>query len=87
MLVIGYAIKYYLNEPAKAKPYEEWINRHIEGFMVNVFNRWARKFGNSVLSTTPRKINAYYMSLGFLEGEEETAQEQQGEDCQYRNYN
>jgi hypothetical protein len=66
LLVIGYAIKYYLNEPAKAKPYEEHVNKVMEGFIPNVFNKWARKYGNSVLSTTPRKINAYYMSLGFL---------------------
>ena len=27
------------------------------------------------------------MGLGFLEGEEENNNEQQAEDCQYRNYN
>ena len=29
LLVIGYAIKYYLNEPIKAKPYEDYANKHI----------------------------------------------------------
>lgn len=71
LLVIGYAIKYYLNEPLKAKPYEEYANRHIENFIPGIFNKWARNHGNIALSTTPRKINAYYMGLGFLEGEEE----------------
>lgn len=87
LLVIGYAVKYYLNEPMKIKPYEEFLKRTLPDFFPQVFTKWAREYGNSALNTTPRKINAYYMELGFLEGEEENADEKQGDDCQYQNYN
>ncbi len=66
LLVIGYAVKYYLNEQMKIKPYEDYLKRVLIQFFPKAFNKWAKKYGNSVLNTTPRKINSYYMGLGFL---------------------
>lgn len=69
-MVIGYAVKYYLNEQSKIKPYEQHTKIIIPNFFSHVFNKWAKKYGNKVLNTTPRKINGFYMSLGFLQGDE-----------------
>ena len=63
LMVLGYAVKYYLNEQVVIKPYDEEIKQRHPNFFATIFNRWAKKYGNSVLSTTPKKINSYYLGL------------------------
>lgn len=46
LLVLGYAIKFYLNDPMKIKPYEEHLKNLLPNFFPNLFNKWARKYGN-----------------------------------------
>lgn len=88
LLVLGYAVKYYLNEQMVIKPYDEEIKSRHPTFFATIFNRWAKKYGNSVLATTPRRINAYYFELASqLEVDEQTNATNNEETCQYRNYN
>jgi transposase-like protein len=88
LLVLGYAVKYYLNEQMVIKPYDEEIKLRHPTFFATIFNRWAKKYGNSVLATTPRKINAYYFELAAqLEVDELNSTANNEENCQYRNYN
>lgn len=63
LLVLGYAVKYYLNEQIVIKPYDEEIKLRHPTFFASIFNKWAKKYGNSALATTPRRINAYYNNL------------------------
>ena len=50
--------------------------------------KWAKKYGNTVLATTPRKINAYYLGLAAqLELDQQTNPAANEDNCQYRNYN
>jgi hypothetical protein len=85
-LVLGYAVKYYLNEQNVIKPYDEEIRLRHPTFFANIFNKWAKKYGNSALATTPRRINSYYLALASqLEVEDNLNHPE--ENCQYRNYN
>lgn len=63
LLVLGYAVKYYLNEQIVIKPYDEEIKLRHPTFFASIFNKWAKKYGNSALATTPRRINSYYQTL------------------------
>lgn len=63
LLVLGYAVKYYLNEQLVIKPYDEEIKLRHPSFFASIFNKWAKKYGNSALATTPRRINSYYNHL------------------------
>lgn len=55
LLVIGYSVKYYLNESTKA--YEDEMKRKYPDFFTSIFNVWVDKYSNKVLRTNPRKIN------------------------------
>jgi hypothetical protein len=86
--VLGYAVKYYLNEQAVIKPYDEEIKGRHPSFFASIFNKWAKKYGNSALATTPRRINAYYLGLASqLEVEDNPNNLSNEDNCQYRNYN
>lgn len=88
MLVLGYAVKYYLNEQQVIKPYDEEIKMRHPTFFASIFNKWAKKYGNSALATTPRRINSYYLALANqLEVEENLNNTNNDDNCQYRNYN
>lgn len=63
LLVLGYAVKYYLNEQNVIKPYDEEIRQRHPSFFASIFNKWAKKYGNTALATTPRRINSYYLAL------------------------
>lgn len=81
-------MKYYLNEQIVIKPYDEEIKMRHPTFFATIFNRWAKKYGNTVLATTPRRINSYYLGLASqLEIEENLNNNNNEENCQYRNYN
>ena len=81
LMLVGYSVKYYLNESIKA--YEEEIRRQHPSFFTQIFNSWASKYGNKILKTNPRKINSFYMNMFQFEEPQENAEI----DCQYRNYN
>lgn len=83
LLVIGYSIKYYLNEITKA--YEEYMKKRYPEFFSRIFNAWVDKYSNKVLRTNPRKINLFYMSL--FQAEDNPSMDYAEADCQYRNYN
>ena len=86
--MLGYAVKYYLNEQAVIKPYDEEIKSRHPTFFASIFNKWAKKYGNSALATTPRRINSYYLALANqLDLEDHPATAHPDENCQYRNYN
>lgn len=80
LLVIGYSVKYYLNE---SKAYEEEMKRKYPEFFKQVFNSWVDKYSSKVLRTNPRKINEFYIELFQAEENLENIET----DCQYRNYN
>ena len=65
LLVIGYAVKYYLNETTKG--YVDEMKRRYPNFFSKVFNEWVDKYSNRVLRTNPRKINIFYNSLFMME--------------------
>ena len=70
------------------KPYDQEIKTRHPTFFASIFNRWAKKYGNTVLATTPRRINAYYFELASqLQVDEVTNTTNNDETCQYRNYN
>lgn len=59
MLVIGYSVKYYLNESTKA--YEDYLKQKYTEFFPTIFVVWVDKYSSKVLRTNPRKINEFYM--------------------------
>ena len=83
LLVIGYSIKYYLNEQTRG--YEEEMKIRYPEFFILIFNAWVDKYSNKVLRTNPRKINMFYMQLFSVEDQPQFDNTEA--DCQYRNYN
>ena len=63
LMVLGYAVKYYLNEQSTIKPYDDDLKTRYPGFFEGIFNKWAKKYGNTMLATTPKKINTYYIGM------------------------
>jgi hypothetical protein len=75
LVVIGYAVKYYLNEGIIV--YDLEVKKLVPEFSV-VFQAWASKYSNKVLRTNPKRLNTFYIDLMKSDDQE---------DSNFKNYN
>ena len=75
LVVIGYAVKYYLNEGIIV--YDLEVKKLVPEFSV-VFQAWASKYSNKVLRTSPKRLNTFYIDLMKSDDQE---------DSNFKNYN